>query len=236
MPDIRIGAFERSDFPLIAVPLTDRSLSSELNLDNADIIEMRVDMFEEHSEKHVVHTLLKAKEMFDKPLIATIRSISEGGAVEIDDKTRKKLFKSLIKHTDAVDIEINSEIFSSTVKLARKNNKLSIGSFHDFIRTPDASELEEAIKRGRSFKADIVKIAVMPNSMDDLQTITDMTLKHSKDGIISIAMGELGMASRIFLPMIGSLITFASIDVESAPGQLSLRKMKEFLSVLKTTD
>ncbi len=233
MLDLRIGDLTTYDFPLIAVPLVDKSLTPELNVDDADVVEMRVDMFDDISEKYVVNTIIKAREQLNKPIITTIRRFSEGGAIEIDDKTRKKLFKAVIKQTDAVDIEINSEIFNNIVKLARKNKKMSIGSFHDFIRTPKPDELEKVIKRGKSFKADVVKIAIMPNSVRDLRTITGITLDHSDVGLITIAMGELGMSSRVFFPMIGSLLTFATLDVTTAPGQLSLSKIKEFLSVLK---
>ena len=233
MQDLKIGELTAFDFPLIAVPLVDKSLTPELNVDDADVIEMRVDMFDDISEKYIVETLIKVKEQLNKPIITTIRRFSEGGATEIDDKARKKLFKAVIKHTDAVDIEINSEIFNNIVKLARKNKKMSIGSFHDFIRTPNSDELEKVIKRGKSFKADVIKIAVMPNNIQDLRTITDFTLTHSDVGLITIAMGELGMSSRVFFPMIGSLLTFATLDVTTAPGQLSLSKIKEFLSVLR---
>lgn len=236
MHDIKLGHLTTADFPLIAVPLIDKSLSSDLNIDDADAIELRVDMFDILSESYVVDIINQAKERFSKPVITTIRSFNEGGAVEIDDKTRKKLFKAIMKHTDAVDIEINSEIFNGVVKLARKNNKMSIGSFHDFIRTPEPDKLAAVIKKGKSFKADVVKIAVMPNNMQDLRTITDITIRHSDVGLITIAMGELGMASRVCFPMIGSLLTFATLDVKTAPGQLSLSQIKEFLSVLKNIE
>jgi 3-dehydroquinate dehydratase-1 len=233
MREMRIGDLSGKDFPLIVVPLIDKSLSSSINIDDADAIEMRVDMFDDLSEEYVVDTISKAKDNFNKPIILTIRSYSEGGAVQIDDKTRKKLFKALIKHVDAVDVEINSEIFGGIIKLARKNKKVSVGSFHDFTGTPSHEELSATIKKAKSFKADLVKIAVMPNSTQDLCTLTDITLKHADVGLITIAMGELGMASRVFFPMIGSLVTFATLDVETAPGQLSLSKIKEFLSVIK---
>lgn len=233
MKELALGTYTEYDFPLIAVPLIDTSLTPELNVDDADVIELRVDMFSDVEEKYVVNTHIRAKEQLNKPIITTIRSVSEGGATEIDDKTRKKLFKAVIKYTDAVDIEINSEIFNSTVKLARKNKKLSIGSFHDFIRTPNADELETVMKRGRSFKADVIKVAVMPNNIHDLKAITSFALNHPEDRMITIAMGELGMSSRIFFPMIGSLLTFATLDVATAPGQLSLSQIKEFLSVLR---
>jgi len=233
MPVVRIGEVTTGARPLIAVPLTDREVRGEAEPEAADIIELRVDMFENLTAEYVAHVVEMARERFSKPLITTVRSYSEGGAVKIEDRKRKELFKAIIDLTDAVDIEIESDIFGGIVRLARKRGKTSIASFHDFSATPGIDELSGIIRKGKSFRADIVKIAVMPNSMGDLRVITDLTLRYHEQGIITIAMGELGMASRIFLPMIGSLITFASLDISTAPGQLSIHRMKEFFSVLE---
>ena len=234
MQNITIGDLTTGTNPLIAVPLTDREiLSDNLPLDGADLIELRVDMFRDLSETYVRDIIGKAKSRLGKPIIVTIRSYDEGGAVELSDKERKSLFKSIIEHADAVDIEIDSEIFGSIVKLAHKKKKASIGSFHDFQKTPPYDDIAAIIKKARSFRADIAKIAVMPTGPDDLRTITDITLRHYDAGLITIAMGEIGMAARIFLPMIGSLMTFASYETPTAPGQLSLEAMQDFFYALR---
>ena len=121
MLDLRIGDLTTYDFPLIAVPLVDKSLTPELNVDDADVVEMRVDMFDDISEKYVVNTIIKAREQLNKPIITTIRRFSEGGAIEIDDKTRKNLFKAVIKQTDAVDIEIKIAIRQHTIDVENQH-------------------------------------------------------------------------------------------------------------------
>lgn len=236
MQNIQIGDITAGTYPLIAVPLTDKSVLSGVDAEDADIIELRVDMFEKLSGEYIKEIVGKAKDTLKKPVITTIRSYTEGGAVRISDKERESLFKAVIKCTDAVDIEIRSEIFNRIVKLAHRHKKTAIGSFHDFVQTPEPDKLSDIFKRGKSFKADIIKIAVMPNSADDLRTITELTLRFHDKGLIAVAMGGLGMSSRIYLPLIGSLMTFASLDIATAPGQLSLKDIKGFLSVSKNSE
>lgn len=230
MQEIMVGAVHLGEHPLIAVPLTDKALSINIEPVGADILEIRVDMFSDLSYDYVSSRIQKAKEKFHKPLITTIRRSEEGGAAAIPEKDRLDLFKAVMDYTDAVDIEINSEIFGSVIKQAHKKKKTIIGSFHDFHKTPGIDELIRIVEKGRSFKADIVKIAVMPHHPDDLRNLTALTLKYYDQGIITIGMGALGMTSRIFLPLIGSLITFASLETETAPGQLSLDEMNRFFS------
>lgn len=224
------------EHPLIAVPVTDKALSSDVSPDGADILEVRVDMFSDLSHDYVSSCIQKAKEKFQKPLITTVRRVEEGGAVSIPDKERLDLYKAAMEYTDAVDIEINSEIYGSVIKQAHKKKKTIIGSFHDFHKTPGIDELIRIAEKGKSFKADIVKVAVMPHNPEDLRNLTAITLKFYDQGIITIGMGQLGMASRIFLPLIGSLITFASLEQETAPGQLSLEEMDRFFSAIKDAE
>ncbi len=233
MMELKIGNIVAGSHPLIAVPLTDKEIFADIDASDADIIELRIDMFENIDTDYVKKIVVQVKEKFNKPIIATVRLESEGGRLHIDAEKRVELFKAIVDLVDAVDIEIRSDIFGKIVKLAHKEGKIAIGSFHDFLKTPTYDDMTAIIRQGRSHNADIVKIAVMPNSLEDLRTITELTLHHSNEGLISIAMGETGMASRIFLPMIGSLLTFASLDLTTAPGQMSLEKMKEFFTVIK---
>jgi len=232
MQDISIGNIKLGERPLVAVPLTDKSLEADLSAADADLIEIRVDMFSDLSKGYVIDHINKIKDKFGKPVITTIRWYHEGGAVEMEEKERNKLYKEIAEYTDAIDVEISSDVFGGALKAGRKKKKPVIASFHDFTGTPDLSTLSNLVKKAKSFKADIVKVAVMPRDAGDLRTITRFTLDHYDDAIIAIAMGELGMISRAFLPMIGSLITFASLDTVTAPGQMSLAEMKKFLSVM----
>jgi 3-dehydroquinate dehydratase-1 len=52
------------------------------------------------------------------------------------------------------------------------------------------------------------------------------------ENTIGIAMGDIGKYTRIVAPIFGSPITFASIDKESAPGQLDIKTTKNILRKL----
>ncbi len=230
MPDRKIGNLTLGVRPLIAVPLTDLGVTSLDTIQGADIVELRIDMFSDHTLSHIKTTFIHARNKFHAPIIATCRSKNEGGAVGMNEDTRYQVFETVVHVSDAMDIEMNSDIANKVVHLAKSHEKISIASYHNFSETPSLHDLFKILKKGKHLDADIVKIAVMTKTRDDLRTINELTLKNYDKGIVIIAMGELGMASRIFLPMIGSLFTFASLETQTAPGQLSVKEMKKFFT------
>jgi 3-dehydroquinate dehydratase type I len=73
----------------------------------------------------------------------------------------------------------------------------------------------------------------MPNNKEDMLRLIEFTLKHRKDPIITMSMGEIGLPTRIFNPILGSLITYGYINTPSAPGQLSIREISQIFKMLK---
>ena len=61
----------------------------------------------------------------------------------------------------------------------------------------------------------------------------DFALRNRDKGLITISMGEKGLPSRIFTPLLGSPITFGYINTASAPGQLSVQEMMSIFKKLK---
>ncbi|MBI3592233.1 MAG: type I 3-dehydroquinate dehydratase [Nitrospirae bacterium] len=51
--------------------------------------------------------------------------------------------------------------------------------------------------------------------------------------MITIAMGEKGLPSRVFSPICGSLITYGYVNHPSAPGQLSASELMYIFRRLK---
>lgn len=226
---IKIGSLTLGEKPLITAPLTDSDVHTLDSIYGADMIELRVDMFSHISLSYLEPVFKEAARKFNVPLIATVRANNEGGAKELDDKQRTEMYGAIIKLTDAVDVEINSKIAATVVSIAKKHKKKVMGSFHNFHETPPMRDLVQLIKKGRNLGVDFFKIAVMPQNLEDIRTITEFTLGHQDYGIVTIAMGELGMAARIYLPLIGSLFTFASIKTQTAPGQISINEIKRYL-------
>ncbi|MBF0337170.1 MAG: type I 3-dehydroquinate dehydratase [Nitrospirae bacterium] len=232
--NVRIGRLALGERPAIAVALTNRDVETLETLYGADLMELRIDMFDcpigEQAGNAVIRdTFVRARQRFDTPIIATCRSTAEGGLRQLQEEVRFEVISSVTPLADAVDIEINSPIANRVIDLVRQAGKTVIASYHNFQQTPPIGELAAIISRCKEAGAHITKIATMANSQGDLQTMAMLTLNHYTADIVTIAMGRLGMASRVFLPLIGSLFTFASIETVSAPGQMSIQQVSKFL-------
>ncbi len=218
--------------PLIAGVITEmEALKLEL-IEKADILELRIDMFDIKEMENIEEIISRAKTL-DKPLLATIRSEREGGKRFIDDDTRYELFKKSIPFVDIIDIEISSEaLFERLRPLIAEENRLLIGSYHNFNETPEDPVIEEIFLRAKKKGSDIVKIAVTANDREDLIRMASFTIRHRNDNIITISMGEPGKASRLLFPVLGSMITYAALTDSSAPGQFSVDEAVRLFKVL----
>jgi 3-dehydroquinate dehydratase I len=232
--DMFIRDYKVGDFPLVSGALTDKDyqLVDPDILNTIDIIELRVDMFESLDTAHIKNVFREVREIFNKPVIATVRDIKEGGGQEIPN--RLEIYRGIIPLSDVIDVEINADdIFPDIRKLCSTFKKILIGSFHNFNKTPDNTALEAIIAKAVAIKADIIKIAVKSNSKEDLMNIFSLAMNNRDKRLITIAMGEKGLPSRLFTPVIGSPITYGYIHTPSAPGQFSVIDMMAIFKKLK---
>jgi 3-dehydroquinate dehydratase-1 len=227
---LRLGTLELGRKPLIAVPLTDvevRVQTAEA-LAFADILELRIDLFENQEPDHVATICAEARSA-GAPLIATVRSTREGGGTQMPDDERQRLFETAIPDVDAVDIELRSSLRGCIVDRIHQNGKLAIVSHHDLRGTPATEQLSAIVDSARSAGADIVKIATQANTSNDRNRLLELLLQRREEALIIIAMGPLGAASRVFFPLCGSLITYGFLNESVAPGQLSIRDLRSEL-------
>jgi 3-dehydroquinate dehydratase-1 len=70
----------------------------------------------------------------------------------------------------------------------------------------------------------------MPRNIQDTLTVLEVLSRVSNT--IGISMGDLGKYTRVVAPLFGSPLTFASVDVESAPGQLNINTTRNILKQL----
>jgi 3-dehydroquinate dehydratase-1 len=105
--------------------------------------------------------------------------------------------------------------------------KLLVVSFHDFVTTPNLTELEKIVRHAKKEGAEIVKIATNTTTQDRLRTLAALMSANSKElNLIVIGMGGFGLVTRLLFPALGSLIIFASVaDQHTAPGQLPYLEM-----------
>ncbi len=195
-----------------------------------DIVELRIDLFSSLEFDRILRVVRQCKPY---PTIATIRSKAEGGGWSLSEKERFLLFKKIIPHVDAVDIELSAKtILGGVVDTARQKKKKVIVSYHDFGKTPSLSVLNRILKRGCAAGGDMVKVAAFANKRDDIQRLAGFTLANKKKKIVTIAMGPIGVLSRLFFPALGSLLTYAHSGEPTAPGQMNratfARLIKQF--------
>lgn len=231
--------------PKVCVPVTDITEKEildefkELNTMDIDLVEFRADYFEfVQDQSKIISLLKKIRKFYFKPLLFTLRTKNEGGFSDITDDYYFKLNNKVIesKLIDLIDIEFlhQSEEINNTINLAKKNQVISILSHHDFLQTPSKEEIIIKFNKMMEY-GDIVKIAVMPNSEEDVLTLLSacIKIKNEKKGpFIAIAMGPLGIISRISCELFGSCITYASYKSQSAPGQMDYKLTKEILKII----
>ncbi len=211
--------------PLIAVPFTDKSPTSS----NADIAEIRIDQFLSFNSDYVCNHL---RQFATIPTIATIRNSEDATSKWKDsEQARLALFRDIfdkVSSIDAVDIELSAKILPEVISEAHKHHKIAIVSFHNFEKTPTLKSLATIVVDAKKLGADIVKIATQVSGDDDVKTLEVLTKTYKSENLIVIGMGKKGQKTRITLPLLGSLVSFAcNDDYCSAPGQMNYKQTKQ---------
>lgn len=223
---LKLAALELGAVPRIAVPLTDAEVHTHADAVRryADIVELRIDRFTRRDPAHVA-AVCRAARALERPLIATVRAAAEGGAVTLSDDQRSALFAAAMPLVDAVDIELDATIRDRIVALARSSGAVAIVSHHDVARTPSETELAARFDAAVLAQADVVKIATLATGAADIDRLLDFLRARRQRGLIVIGMGAHGVASRVFFPLVGSLLTYGFIERAGAPGQLPIAEL-----------
>jgi 3-dehydroquinate dehydratase/shikimate dehydrogenase len=202
----------------------------------ADLIEYRLDYLDTIDFNELENLLEKTK----IPVILTVRREEEGGRFQGDkEEDRKEILKKCIRlRPDFIDIELSSPFLNEDfADSAKKGGVKIIGSYHSFQDTPPTHVLLKKIDMAYRLGLDVVKIVTYANVIEDNLTILSIhssAQKYLRDmEIVSFCMGELGLISRVLCPLFGSKFTFASLGAPTAPGQISLQKMRQIQELLK---
>lgn len=242
--DIRLG----EGIPKICVPLVaktkDEFLNSAEALEkiNLDLVEVRIDHFEDVENIQEVKSLLKDLRDILKniPILFTFRSLKEGGEKEVSVEYYKILNIEIAKtgFVDLVDTELftGDEVVKEIVDEVHKEGVKIVMSNHDFNKTPEREEIVRRLCRMQELNADLPKIAVMPKSAGDVLKLlcatNDMVTKYAETPIITMSMGGLGVISRIAGETFGSALTFGAAGKASAPGQVDVDSLVSVLDIL----
>lgn len=230
--------------PKICVPITGKTVedifkqAKEIAPLEVEVVEWRVDYTEFVHDKDTILLVLEGlrKQLQNKILLFTFRTQKEGGEQELSEIEYFSLNK-FAAETKLVDL-IDLELFSSDDKLEFYMNEIHksgckvIVSNHDFQKTPEESEIVSRLSRMEQAGGDILKIAVMPQSPQDVVTLLSATCKASQllvQPVVTMSMSKLGAVSRITGEVFGSALTFGTVGEASAPGQIPVKQLTEYL-------
>ncbi len=227
---LKIGSCVLGAHPRVVAAVSDgvpRQDAEVLLASGVDILELRIDTFSRCDTDHVVAEAVRQAGLL---LLGTIRSAAEGGGWKGSEEERLALFRVLLPHIGAVDIELSSaEILDDVIAGARAAGPIVVGSHHNFCNIPADDELDAVVDAGVKAGVDIVKVAARCNTPGDLRRLAAFTLRHADRPMVVIGMGPAGMLSRIFFPALGSLLTYTFLGAPSAPGQLNSEDTVKYL-------
>ena len=206
-----------------------------------EVIEWRVDTFADYLNFNEVRDILQsvAPYLSEKIFLYTFRTKLQGGngdvtAEELDDIHDVAAESGIV---DLLDLEFFAEEFPilKILRLQEKGVKI-VASHHDFEETPERDVMKMLLERMCAGNADIVKLAVMPNTQEDVLDLLSVTNEFYKENpdtpVISMSMGKLGMISRLCGETFGSCMTFAANKETSAPGQMNMNNVMEIIDFL----
>ena len=92
------------------------------------------------------------------------------------------------------------------------------------------------MRKMQELGADISKIAVMPQSTEDVLTLLSATEEmrrcYADRPVITMSMAATGVISRVCGEVFGSSMTFGAAKKASAPGQMGIEDLTTVLGLL----
>lgn len=204
---------------------TIKELSSSINkaLDISDFLEIRFD-FLDQSE---IPSSMKIIESIKSRSIFTLRSREQEGNFKGNEFERLKLLKMLYDANPMLlDVEYDTIFADNSLNNYLKDKSNVLISWHNFSSTPSDEFLEKKIYDMKKFSNNI-KLVTMATNVTDSLRVLNLYDKFKDSNLITFAMGDCGVISRILCTFYGkSPFTYASLEKSIAPGQLSVIEMR----------
>jgi 3-dehydroquinate dehydratase-1 len=250
MRTLRIGSvLLGSGRPKVCVPITGATVEAleaealAIRPSAADLVELRIDRFAEPGQQPAVERAIGAvRAALDDalPILLTCRSAREGGGADLPPGVLEALTRFAARHPGvaAVDVEmaLPHDLAASLAGLVHAEGKPVVMSFHDLGATPSRTEIVDRLVRQQELGADVVKLACTPSSPADVLTLLAATRDYADrpDAVpaITMAMGPLGVVSRIVGETFGSALTFGTVGAASAPGQVDAGRLRDALDLI----
>ena len=156
------------------------------------------------------------------PLVATVRRAIDGGRWKDPEESRRMLLRqAIVGGFDWVDLE--TDVADSVPRFGKVRR---IVSYHNMRETP--KDLEQIHERMCKQDADVVKLAVKAQQPTDSLRVLALMRKPARP-TVAIAMGDMGLCTRILAAKYGAPFTYAAFNKERgiAPGLPSFTEMQQ---------
>ena len=198
---------------------------------DADIIEWRADFLPKDEILQVAPAIFE--KFAGRELLFTLRTRAEGGEIDLSAQEYVQVIKDVTQlyQPEYVDFEYfgNKDVFDQMLDFPNL-----VLSYHNFQETPE--NMMEILSELTSLNPKVVKVSVMAHTEQDVLDLMNFTrgfkTLNPEQEYVTISMGKVGKVSRITSEVTGSSWSFASLDVASAPGQISLSNMKKIREIL----
>ena len=202
--------------PLVCATVTGRSMA-ELRarrdaVAGADLAELRLDSVDDPDAAGAV----AGRRL---PVVVTCRRQDEGGWFRGGEQARRALLMAALDGgADYVDLEF-AHGFDDAVRARRGRN--IVLSLHDFAGCP--TDLEARVDAMAALDPEVLKVAISVSRLADCGRLAALARRHAGRRMVLIAMGEAGLATRLFPGRFGSCWTYAGDGV--APGQIDAERL-----------
>ncbi|HII07401.1 MAG TPA: type I 3-dehydroquinate dehydratase [Methanotrichaceae archaeon] len=190
----------------------------------ADLVEVRLDLL----PKDPIRIIREVREATSLPIIATNRMTQEGGQFHGSESERIEILAEASTLADLVDVELRAEGRDRLMEIAERP---VIISYHDFEGMPPLEELRSMLEEIFEAGAEIAKLALTPASLEDCLDLLKL-LSETEGPLSLMGMGNVGKHLRAVAPIYGSVLTYGYIGSATAPGQISVKALREVLDVL----
>lgn len=161
----------------------------------------------------------------DTPPLLTLRRTAEDGSCPCDDDCHFALLRRAAEPglVDITDIKLlmGDGPVSEVVAQVKTAGAATLLCNHDFERTPSRGVIAGCLKKMETLGADIYKIAVMPQSSQNVLAPFGTAYSIFRTAFIpltAVSIGRFDAVSRIMGEIFGSVMTSAAAEKVSAPG------------------
>lgn len=225
------------------MPDTDQLTQKDLALinqyqDDFDILELRVDGLA-HCEIDTLRKIIEEiKTVLKKDLLVTYRTVKQGGKGVKSEEDYVKFIRGIgrLEQVDLIDIEWEpyNDIRKMLIHECEAHQKVTLLSYHRFDETPKIEVLKKTYFNMSKLGAQHLKIAVMPQTRQDVLTLLEALSEASEalpQWVTGISMSQLGVISRTAQEVFGGALTYGSISEAVAPGQLHVKTLSNLMPV-----